>query len=122
MTAEPVGAQQAAEWGMIWRAVDDESLVPARPGAEMEDREIAGLGEPHRHDHEGDAGGSERKQAHGPPQPEGAAAPPVLGECRHVLLRQMRKRVVIERRADDEAVDVLAHAGNLDFLEHDHER
>ena len=29
MTAEPVDAQQAADWGMIWRVVDDESLADA---------------------------------------------------------------------------------------------
>jgi 2-(1,2-epoxy-1,2-dihydrophenyl)acetyl-CoA isomerase len=27
MTAEPVMAQQAADWGMIWKAVDDEALM-----------------------------------------------------------------------------------------------
>lgn len=29
MTAEPVDAQQAADWGMIWRVVDDEALSDA---------------------------------------------------------------------------------------------
>ena len=29
MTAEPVDAQQAADWGMIWHVVDDESLADA---------------------------------------------------------------------------------------------
>lgn len=27
MTAEPLGAEQAAEWGMIWQAVDDDALM-----------------------------------------------------------------------------------------------
>ena len=27
MTGEPVGAEQAAAWGLIWRAVDDEALM-----------------------------------------------------------------------------------------------
>ncbi|MFI0397247.1 2-(1,2-epoxy-1,2-dihydrophenyl)acetyl-CoA isomerase PaaG [Paracoccus jiaweipingae] len=28
LTAEPVGAEQAESWGMIWRAVDDDDLMP----------------------------------------------------------------------------------------------
>ena len=28
MLAEPVGAEQAEQWGMIWRAVDDAALLP----------------------------------------------------------------------------------------------
>ncbi len=27
LTAEPLGAEKAADWGLIWRAVDDESLM-----------------------------------------------------------------------------------------------
>ncbi|WP_417668805.1 2-(1,2-epoxy-1,2-dihydrophenyl)acetyl-CoA isomerase PaaG [Roseibium sp.] len=27
MTAEPLGAEQAAEWGMIWKAIEDEELM-----------------------------------------------------------------------------------------------
>ena len=27
LTAEPLGAEKAAEWGLIWKAVDDESLL-----------------------------------------------------------------------------------------------
>ncbi len=27
LTAEPLGAERAADWGLIWRAVDDESLM-----------------------------------------------------------------------------------------------
>ncbi|RDV03738.1 2-(1,2-epoxy-1,2-dihydrophenyl)acetyl-CoA isomerase PaaG [Undibacter mobilis] len=28
LTAEPVPAEQAADWGMIWRCVDDDQLIP----------------------------------------------------------------------------------------------
>ncbi len=28
LTAEPLSAEQAADWGLIWRAVDDEQLMP----------------------------------------------------------------------------------------------
>ena len=27
MLAEPLGAETAAEWGLIWKAVDDDSLI-----------------------------------------------------------------------------------------------
>jgi 2-(1,2-epoxy-1,2-dihydrophenyl)acetyl-CoA isomerase len=27
MTGEPVGAEQAEQWGMIWRCVDDDKLI-----------------------------------------------------------------------------------------------
>jgi 2-(1,2-epoxy-1,2-dihydrophenyl)acetyl-CoA isomerase len=27
MTAEPLGAEKAAEWGLIWRTVDDDKLL-----------------------------------------------------------------------------------------------